>query len=122
MPHSNIDPETRKRAKSLRRNMTDAELRLWCGLREILPRGIRLRRQAPIGPYVVDFACLSHRLVIEVDGGQHGTGPIAASDLRRTEWLESQGYQVLRFWNSDILGNLDGVLQTIQAAIEGSPR
>ncbi len=118
MPHSKIDPIVRKKAKALRRNMTDAEMTLWRGLRTLEQPGVRIRRQTPIGPYIVDFACLSRRLIIEVDGGQHATDPIVRKDADRTEWLQSQRYRVIRFWNSDISENLDGVLETIQSALE----
>ena len=75
------------------------------------------RRQAPISPYIADFACHSARLVIEVDGGQHGLDDEAAADARRTLWLEGEGYRVLRFWNPDVLGNMDGVMQVVCEAL-----
>jgi very-short-patch-repair endonuclease len=95
--------------------MTDAELQLWKGLRGGQMDGFRFRRQAPIGPHVVDFICLKARLVIEVDGGQHMAA--AERDNRRTADLASRGFRVLRFWNGDVLANCDGVLRTIQAAL-----
>jgi len=101
------------RARDLRANMTDAERKLWSRLRREQIDGHRFRRQMPIGPYIVDFVCLASRLIIEVDGGQHS----AERDARRTAWLESQDFHVLRFWNNDVLGNLDGVIQTIEDAL-----
>jgi very-short-patch-repair endonuclease len=113
---------TVKRAKALRRDMTDAELKLWAKLRRDQVEGLAFRKQVPIGPYVADFACLTRKLVIEVDGGQHDARK--AEDDARTRWLESQGYRVLRFWNNEVLGNCEGVLTVIVAALrgEGEPR
>jgi very-short-patch-repair endonuclease len=95
--------------------MTDTELRLWTRLRAEQIDGYRFRRQVPIGPYVVDFACLKARLVIEVDGGQHAQAK--AQDDRRTAWLASQGFRVLRFWDNDVLLQTDGVLEAILGAL-----
>ena len=105
------------RARWLRANQTDAERALWLRLRELRQQGHHFRRQAPIGPYIADFVCHSARLVIEVDGGQHGLDDEAAADARRTLWLEGEGYRVLRFWNPDILGNMDGVMQVVREAL-----
>ncbi len=99
--------------------MTDAELRLWSRLRGDQLGGYRFRRQAPMGAYIVDFVCLRARLVVELDGGQHATA--AERDERRTAWLESRGFKVLRFWNTDVLRNPDGVLETISASLTPSP-
>jgi very-short-patch-repair endonuclease len=104
---------TVKRAKTLRREMTEAEKLLWSKIRRDQIDGLPFRKQVPIGPYVADFGCLPIRLVIEVDGGQHDERK--AQDDARTAWLERQGYRVLRFWNNDVLGNTDGVLQVILA-------
>jgi very-short-patch-repair endonuclease len=95
-------------ARTLRRNLTDAEQRLWSRLRHRQIDGCRFRRQVPLGPHVVDFACLAARLVIEVDGGQHAWR--IEKDAARTSWLQANGFHVLRFWNNEVLGNLDGVL------------
>ena len=100
-------------ARALRQNMTDAERRLWRELRRGA-LGARFRRQVPIGSYIVDFACLQCRLVIELDGGQHLENP---DDRQRDTWLRSQGYRVLRFWNHDVLQNAEGVLTVILAAL-----
>jgi len=99
--------------------MTEVELRLWIRLRGEQIGGHRFRRQVPIGPYVVDFACLKARLVVELDGGQHATA--GERDERRTAWLESRGFAVLRFWNTDVLESLDGVLEKISAALTQTP-
>ena len=101
------------RARELRRNPTDAEKRLWSKLRLKQIDGHRFRRQVPIGPYIVDFACLARRLIIEVDGGQHDSRAI--QDDARTAWLEREDFRVLRFWNNEVLGNIEGVYETIVA-------
>jgi very-short-patch-repair endonuclease len=97
------------RARRLRRSMTPAERALWWALREALP-GQHWRKQVPFGPYVADFCSHEARLIIEVDGGQHATDH---RDALRTRFLEAEGYRVLRFWNNDVLGNPDGVVQRI---------
>jgi very-short-patch-repair endonuclease len=95
--------------------MTDAEQRLWMRLRADQIPGYRFRRQVPIGPYVVDFACLKARLVIEVDGSQHAKA--VERDQQRTAWLASQGFRLLRFWDNDVLSHTDSVLEAIRAAL-----
>jgi very-short-patch-repair endonuclease len=89
--------------------MTDAERKLWYRLRAHRLNGTSFRRQMPIGCYIADFVCLQARLIIEVDGGQHGT----ERDATRDAWLQGQGFRVLRFWNNDVHANLDAVLQVI---------
>ena len=101
-------------AKRLRREVTDAERKLWSALRNRQLGGAKFRRQQPIGPYIADFVCQELRLIIEADGGQHAIGN---SDERRTAFLQSKGYRLLRFWNNDILANLDGVAGVIAAAL-----
>ena len=98
--------------------MTVAERHLWRALREVLP-GLHWRKQVPFGPYVADFCSHGARLIIEVDGGQHADA--SQADARRTIFLESEGYRVLRFWNDDVIGNVDGVLTTIAAALPLRP-
>ena len=105
----------RDRARELRRNMTDAERALWRRLRMRQLAGQRFRRQQPIGDYIVDFACPAARLVVEVDGGQHAE---EERDAARTRWLESRGYRVLRFWNNEVLGQIDGVLAVIEESLK----
>lgn len=105
-----------ERARKLRRHATDAEKRLWSALREKLPEA-KFRRQVPLGPYIADFASHRVKLVVEVDGGQHGEPNNAAKDAARTRFLESEGYRVLRVWNNDVLENLEGVMKQIATAL-----
>ena len=102
------------RARTLRRDATEAEKKLWQHLRQPPFKQYHFRHQATIGLYFADFASHRLKLVIEVDGGQHAGN---ASDETRTGQLEAKGYRVLRFWNNDVLQNLSGVLATIDAAI-----
>ncbi len=106
-------------AQRLRKNRTKAEIRLWLRLRRRQLNGSRFRQQVPLGPYVVDFLCVKSRLIVEVDGGQHAEN--ARADEVRTSWLRSRGFRLIRFWNSEVLGNLDGVLQVILEELEASP-
>ncbi len=82
------------------------------------PEGIKFRRQQPIGPYIVDFVSFERKLVVEVDGGQHNEKDGMAKDDKRTKWLEAEGFQVLRFWNNDVVTNIEGVLENIRAVLE----
>ena len=107
-----------QRARQLRRASTDAEQRLWRGLRSKLP-DYKWRRQMPVGPYFVDFACFAERLVVELDGGQHADA--AAGDAARTRFLMSQGFRVIRFWNNDVVENVDSVLERIAKTMAASP-
>jgi very-short-patch-repair endonuclease len=102
-------------ARDLRKRMTESERALWSLLRRKQLEGYRFRKQVPIGKYIVDFACLDARLVVEVDGGQHGE---SASDAERDAWLRSQRFRVLRFWNNDVLKNPEGVMQMVLRALE----
>ena len=104
-----------KRARGLRRNPTDAEKKFWAALRRRALDGHRFRRQHPIGSYFVDFVCLERKLVIELDGGQHAVQE--EYDRTRTARIEADGFTVLRFWNNDVLGNIDGCLETIRRAL-----
>ena len=104
-------------ARQLRRAMTDAERKLWWRLRELPVDHTHFRRQATIGPYFADFACHQCKLVVEIDGGQHNLSDGMAADVTRTTFLESRGYRVLRFWNNDVLQNIDGVMQRIFDAL-----
>ena len=106
-------------ARRLRANMTDAERKLWFLLRRKQLPGFRFRRQVPLGRYIADFACMSARLVVELDGGQHAER--SERDARRTAWLESVGYRVLRFWNGEVFTNAEGVLETIRLALLDPP-
>ncbi|GKQ55852.1 endonuclease domain-containing protein [Bradyrhizobium sp. Ce-3] len=105
------------RARSLRVSMTDAEARLWRALRRDQLNGFSFRKQHPIGPYTVDFYCSRLHLAVEVDGGQHAEQRKQADD-RRTQWLAEKGVMVVRYWNNDVLSNLEGVLSDLVAHIE----
>jgi very-short-patch-repair endonuclease len=102
-------------AKKLRANMTDAERRLWYRLRAHRFGRIKFKRQVPIGPYIVDFACLGHKLILEIDGGQHAENE---ADQIREQRLREEGFKVLRFWNNDVLRRTDAVLEMVMAALK----
>lgn len=106
------------RARQLRRDMTPSERKLWWRLRELSPKGSHFRRQATIGPYFADFACHTSKLVIEIDGEQHGMTSQIERDVKRAAYLERNGYRVLRFWNNDVCENIDGVLMVIYDALQ----
>jgi len=103
------------KARELRKNPTEAESNLWRHLRHRQLGGHKFRRQQPIGSYIVDFVCFEKRLIIEVDGGQHSEQ--AAYNSKRTVWLETQGFRVLRFWNNQVLSELDAVKEMIYEAL-----
>jgi very-short-patch-repair endonuclease len=116
----NIVPPNKIRARVMRRVPTDAERKLWWHLRHRLALpDTHFRRQVDLGRYIVDFVSHSLKLIIELDGGQHAVQ--IARDVARTKFLESRGYRVLRFWNNDVLQNIDGVLEMIQSAILATP-
>ena len=104
-----------ERARALRRQLTDAERKLWSILRQRQLGELKFRRQVPIGPYIVDFVCLRHRLIVEADGGQHCE---SKRDERRDAYLQAQGFRILRFWNNDIFENEACVCDAILAALE----
>jgi very-short-patch-repair endonuclease len=110
-----VAPESLERAQTLRREMTDAERKLWMILREGSIGGFAFHRQVPIGPFIADFVCHKAKLIIEVDGGQHDLG--SAREVTRTEFLEREGYWVLRFWNNEVLSNLEGVHTVISGTL-----
>ena len=113
MPHTPIAPKNRKNAKAMRRVMTEAELKLWNELRAHRLMGLGFRRQVPIAGYIVDFACPTKKLVVEIDGSHHADAGYAAADLLRTKRLEQDGWTVLRFWNDDVLRDIDNVCRHI---------
>ena len=117
---ASINKFRRATARRLRANQTGAEKTLWRELRKLETRGTHFRRQVPIGRYVADFACLASHLVIELDGSQHADEPNRSNDEVRTRRLQTEGYRVLRFWNNDLTENIDGVMETIYAALYGS--
>lgn len=102
-------------AKALRSNQTEAEQRLWYHLRAHRFMGLKFKRQKPLGRYIVDFVCLERRLIIELDGGQHAEQ--RTYDRHRDGWLRSQGYTVLRFWNNDVMQQLESVLERIRSSL-----
>ena len=118
-----------KNARSLRGRMTDAERKLWTRLRNRQLAGHKFRRQVPLGKFVADFACYDARLVVELDGGQHAGGQhvgsrhvgMAEDDAVRRKWLEDRGFLILRFWNNEVLENMEGVLETIARTLEERP-
>ena len=103
--------DIRQKARQLRKNSTDAEKFLWSHIRNRQLEGWKFRRQVPIGHYIADFVCFELRLIVELDGGQHAEQ--LDYDLRRTEFLQAKGYRVVRFWNNEVLGNIEGVLETL---------
>ena len=109
------------RSRSLRGDSTDAERKLWQRLRNRQVLDCKFVRQLPVGQFIADFACRERDLIVELDGGQHGTPEGTFADARRTEVLAEYGYRVVRFWNSDVLNNIDGVLQVIAEKLEKAP-
>ncbi len=106
-------------ARKLRKNMTDAERRLWSRLRGEQFGGFKFRRQAPIGSFIVDFVCFERKVVIELDGGQHRL--VSEQDEARTDWLNSQGFRVLRYWNHEVFEDLDSILEATWLALKTAP-
>jgi len=104
-------------ARALRKRLTPQEVKLWVKLRELKPLGFHFRRQAPIGRYIVDFASFASRIVIEIDGGQHGMPEGAQADRERDASLRLQGFSILRYWNSDVDENLVGVMESILSVL-----
>lgn len=111
LPHRKVPPHLRQNARRMRSAMTEAELKLWNELRAHRLMGLAFRRQMPIGRYIADFACPEHKLIVEVDGSQHAEDEIY--DQLRTTYLEQQGWQVVRFWNDDVLNDIDNVCSHI---------
>lgn len=122
VPCQNADAMANERARHLRRNQTEAERRLWLYLKDMKREGFHFRRQCPVGPYVADFLCYSARIIVEVDGGQHGLDAGIEHDRRRDEWFVENGYRVLRYWNNDVLGNTQGVMETILSILNEGKR
>ena len=109
----------KSKVRELRKHLTETERALWKHLRLRQFSGYKFRRQQPIGKYIVDFACLEKRLIIEIDGGQHSEQ--TAYDLERDTWLESQGFSVLRFWNNQILKEMEAVKEIILDTLTRQP-
>jgi very-short-patch-repair endonuclease len=110
-----------ERARLLRKDMSDAEWKLWQRLRGGEIGGFRFRRQHPIGAYIADFICLEKRLIIEVDGAQHAEQSQMDHDAKRTRWLNSEWYTVKRFWTNEVMTELDSVLDSILMTLEALP-
>ncbi len=108
-----------RRSRELRNSATHAERMLWRHLRNRQLGGVRFNRQVPIGPYICDFVARTPKLVIELDGGQHALS--TEIDARRTAYLECRGYRVLRFWNNDVLENVEGVITVVVAEFRDRP-
>jgi very-short-patch-repair endonuclease len=106
LPHRLAPPAHRKFARVMRADATKSENLLWQALRNKQLEGLKFKRQAPLGGYILDFVCFEARLIVEVDGGQHSG---SERDLERDGYFESQGFRTLRFWNDEIVENLDGV-------------
>jgi very-short-patch-repair endonuclease len=125
VPHSAVSRQHRNRAKTLRRTITRAETLLWRYLKAHHLQGLSFRRQAPMGAYIVDFACNSARLVVELDGETHDFEERLRADRARDEWQRSRGYTVLRFTNNEVMSSLEGVLtvirETARARLGGAP-
>lgn len=102
-------------AKKLRYESTEAEKLVWRYLRARRLDGLKFRRQHPIGGYIADFVCLENRIIIEIDGGQHANEK--NKDREREAWLKNQGFKVLRFWNNEVLENLEGILEVIRSNV-----
>ena len=113
------EPKVLSNAKTLRSHQTETEQRLWFHLRAHRFMNLKFKRQKPIGRYIVDFVCVERMLIVEIDGGQHSEQ--IEYDQRRDDWLRSQGYIVLRFWNNDVMQQLEGVLEQIRLAAIGEP-
>lgn len=113
MPYYNL-----QLAKELRTNQTDAEIKIWHALRASRLLGFKFRRQVPIANFIVDFVCFEKKLVIEIDGGQHLN---SKNDLERDTKLKAFGFQVLRFWNNEVMQNFDGVLLVIEQYLQKQP-
>ena len=119
-PRWTLTDKSRVRARELQRNLTDAERIIWYGVRAHRLNGVGFRRQAPIGPYVVDFVSHAAKLIVEIDGGQHFENEQEKRDARRTRFLEAKGYRVLRFSNLDVTRNRNGVLERIAEAAQAA--
>jgi very-short-patch-repair endonuclease len=113
-----VKPSLSNRAKELRHSETEAEQIIWSWLRTKKLNGVKFRRQEPVGKYIVDCVSFEKKLIIEIDGGQHSLEENSINDKDRTEWLHSQGFRVIRFWNNDVSSNLDGVITRIKEALD----
>jgi very-short-patch-repair endonuclease len=108
-----------EQAKKLRKNATETETLFWFEVKDRRLGGHKFRRQCPIGKYIVDFLCLEKKLIVEIDGGQHNE---KTNDKIRDEYLSALGFKVMRFWNNELLENMDGVLSTLTLALSQRER
>ncbi len=118
MTHQPVSQIQRHNAREMRKSMTDAELKLWNCLRAHRLMGLGFRRQLPISSYIVDFACPEHKLIIEVDGSGHNDDKQIEYDERRTTFLQSQGWCVIRLWNNEVLDNIENACAHIIAVLQ----
>ena len=116
MPPRRASPKSYERARQLRKELTPAEGKLWAYLRGNKLNGVNFRRQHPIGNFIADFCSVKRKLVIELDGSQHLEQD--EYDIERTKYLESLGYLVIRFWNSQVMNNIEGVVEAIKVALK----
>ena len=105
-------------ARRFRQSQTDAEKALWARLKNKQLESVKFRRQQPLDPYIVDFVSFVRKIIVEVDGGQHNEREGKKRDKKRAAWLKENGYQVLRFWNNEVLMNMEGVLEKIEEALK----
>ena len=110
-------PGLSDRAKELRQTETEAEQIIWSWLRTKKLNGVKFRRQEAVDKYIVDFVSFEKKLIIEIDGGQHSLEENRINDKARTEWLQSQGFRLIRFWNNEVSSNLDGVITRIKESL-----
>jgi 2-isopropylmalate synthase len=110
--------QKRDLARKLRRHATHAERILWRVLRDRQLDRVKFRRQVPIGPFIADFASIEHKVIVELDGGQHAESP---SDARRDDYLAKRGWRIVRFWNNDVMKNREGVFESLQQAVALTP-
>jgi very-short-patch-repair endonuclease len=115
MPPKRANPKSYERARKLRKELTPAESKLWAYLRRDKLNGVNFRRQHAIGNFIVDFVSIKGKLVIELDGSQHLEQ--AQYDVERTRYLVSQGYRVIRFWNNDVMNDIEGVIRMIETTL-----
>jgi very-short-patch-repair endonuclease len=122
MNHYRVSPINRSNARKMRKAMTDAELKLWNEIRAHRLMGLAFRRQMPIAGYIVDFACAAKKLIVELDGSQHAQAEVSAADAARAAKLEALGWTILRFWNDDVIRDIDNVCQhiVIEAGLAGA--
>lgn len=121
MPHHDVKQQHRTHPRRMRKALTDAELKLWNCLRAHRLDGLGFRRQLPILGYIVDFACPEHKLIIEIDGSQHADDAAIHYDQQRTETLQQNGWTIIRFWNDDVLHQIDDVCLNILRSIPKEP-